>query len=537
MELLHQLLDATTNTSPDAAAISDRKLSYTYAQLSGAVAATASGFVTSGLRRGDRVLVWLPNCCQKVISLFGAIKAGGIFVPANAHLKAKQIAHILQDSDARFLVTTQARFRDLLAELPAMPDVKIAVMVDESPIYPTPQFETLTLGALQSAGRHAEPPTIDADIAAIFYTSGSTGKPKGVVLTHRNLILGARSVSSYLGNTHSDRILAALSLSFDYGFSQVTTAFSVGASVVLIDFVLPQEVLQTIEREKITGLAGVPPMWVQLADLPWPPSAPQTMRYITNSGGSLPRPTLSKLRHALPSTKVFLMYGLTEAFRSTYLPPEEISLRPDSIGRAIPGAEVLVLRPDGTPCRDDEPGELVHRGGLVSLGYWNDPEGTAERFRPISTTAPGRPHPEIAVWSGDVVRRDSEGFLYYIGRTDDLIKTSGHRVSPTEIEEEAYATGLVADAVAFGVPHPSLGQVIRLVATAPIGAVGDTEELMRRLRLRLPRFMLPTSIEWLAEMPRNSNGKYDRQAVRRNSLTPTLDAGKSATNECDTTPK
>ena len=270
-----------------------------------------------------------------------------------------------------------------------------------------------------------------------------------------------------------------------------------------------------LERERITGLAAVPPIWIQLADCNWPDGVRTTLRYITNSGGTMPRTTLAKLRNTLPNTQVFLMYGLTEAFRSTYLPPEEVDRRPDSIGKAIPGAEVLVLRPDGTPCAVGEPGELVHRGALVSLGYWNDPDRTAERFRPVPPVAPGRPLPELAVWSGDIVRRDAEGFLYFIGRRDEMIKTSGYRVSPTEVEEEAYGTGLVADAVAVGVPHTRLGQGIVLVASAPEGAATEATPLLAALRRRLPRYMVPIAVEWRDALPRNANGKFDRARLRQ----------------------
>jgi acyl-CoA synthetase (AMP-forming)/AMP-acid ligase II len=242
----------------------------------------------------------------------------------------------------------------------------------------------------------------------------------------------------------------------------------------------------------------------------WPEGVRLTLRYIRNSGGAMPQPTLARLRQALPSTRVFLMYGLTEAFRSTYLPPEEVDRRPDSIGKAIPRAEILVLRPDGTPCADDEPGELVHRGALVSLGYWNDPERTAGRFWPVPTPASGRPWPELGVWSGDVVRRDPEGFLCFIGRRDEMIETSGYRVSPTEVEEEAYATGLVADAVAVGVPHPSVGQVIALVASPTAGQQGSDAALLDALRRGLRRYMVPLAVQWRAALPRNPIGKFDR---------------------------
>jgi acyl-CoA synthetase (AMP-forming)/AMP-acid ligase II len=238
------------------------------------------------------------------------------------------------------------------------------------------------------------------------------------------------------------------------------------------------------------------------------------LRYFTNTGGAMPRETLARLRKALPTTAPYLMYGLTEAFRSTYLPPAEADRRPDSIGKAIPNAEVLVVRPDGTPCAPNEPGELVHRGVHVSLGYWNDAEKTAERFKP----APGQPSglvtPELAVWSGDTVRTDEEGFIYFIGRRDEMIKTSGYRVSPTEIEDVLYATGLVAEAAAFGVKHPKLGDAIVVVATAADGAEDVEKALRTECQKRLPVYMAPTHIEIVAEaLPRNPNGKIDRKAL------------------------
>src|SRR6185312_7014610 len=268
---------------------------------------------------------------------------------------------------------------------------------------------------------------------AILYTSGSTGKPKGVMLSHRNMVAGAKSVASYLENGPQDVLLAALPLSFDAGFSQLTTAFHAGARVVLLNYLLPRDVLRALDAERVTGLTGVPPLWIQLSDLEWPAGIAQHLRYIANTGGRMPRETLEKLRARLPRTKPFLMYGLTEAFRSTFLPPEEVDRRPDSIGKAIPNAEILVLRDDGTPCEPDEPGELVHRGALVGMGYWNDAAKTAERYKVLPGREAGFVLPEIAVFSGDTVRRDRDGYLYFIGRRDEMIKTSGYRVSPTEI--------------------------------------------------------------------------------------------------------
>jgi acyl-CoA ligase (AMP-forming) (exosortase A-associated) len=516
MDLLHEMLGATAAARPDAPAVTDRTATLTYGQLARAVEAAASGLMSLGVGRGDRVAVWLPKRNEKVVALYAAMHAGGIAVPINVLLKPPQVAHILGDSGAKVLVTTSARLADLVREVPERLGSLGAVVTVDSPAVASPQHTVvLDWAQLLGAAPQSPPGTMDSDVAAFFYTSGSTGRPKGVVLSHHNMAAGARSVSGYLGNTPDDRLLALLSFSFDYGFSQLTTAFAVGASVVLIEYSLPQEVLLTLERERVTGLAAVPPVWIQLADLRWPESVPRTLRYITNSGGAMPRPTLARLREALPQTRVFLMYGLTEAFRSTYLPPEELDRRPDSIGKAIPDAEILVLRPDGTRCDDDEPGELVHRGPLVSLGYWKDPERTAERFRPVPPVADGLQTNEMEVWSGDIVRRDADGFLYFIGRRDEMIKTSGMRVSPTEVEEEAYATGLVGDAVAVGVPHALLGQSIVLVASAAPGSAGDTDALLDALRRRLPRFMVPLTVDWRDALPRNANGKFDRALLRQ----------------------
>jgi acyl-CoA ligase (AMP-forming) (exosortase A-associated) len=308
-------------------------------------------------------------------------------------------------------------------------------------------------------------------------------------------------------------LLAVLPISFDAGLSQLTTAFAAGARAVLMDYLLPRDVITTVAREGITGLTAVPPLWVQLAQLSWPPEAQESLRYIANTGGHMPRTTLAALRRGLPKTQVFLMYGLTEAFRSTYLPPVELDRRPDSMGKAIPNAEILVVREDGSPCAPGEPGELVHRGSLVALGYWNDPDKTAQRFRPAPGQPTGLPIPEMAAWSGDTVRMDEDGFLYFIGRKDDMIKTSGYRISPTEVEEVIYGSGLVAEAAAIGVPHPLLGQGI-VVVVKPLQPDDFTAEaVIQHCQRQLPNFMVPLQIISRDSLPRNPNGKIDRKGL------------------------
>jgi len=458
-------------------------------------------------------------------------------VPVNPVLKAKQVRHILKDCNAKVLITSAERGKLLSETLIECPDLKQVIFSNEAKT--NIEVGTIKIHDWQillkkhsgsdSSSAAPKQATIDADVAAILYTSGSTGKPKGVVLSHRNIVVGAESVSGYLNNTANDKLLAVLPLSFDYGLSQLSSAFLVGAEVVLMDYLLPRDVLKAIAKHQITGLAAVPPLWKQLVKLEWPDEAKTSLRYITNSGGHMPATIVSGLQDTLPSTDVYLMYGLTEAFRSTYLPPDEIDQRPGSIGKAIPNAEVMIVRPDGTECDPDEPGELVHRGALVALGYWNDPAKTAERFKPAPSKNSALPLQEIAVWSGDQVKRDKDGYLYFMTRQDDMIKTSGYRVSPGEVEEEIQSSGLVTDLAVFGLPHPLLGQGIVVIAEANPETNGepDSKALLRYCQQNLPNFMVPHHIEWHKTLPRNPNGKIDRNSLK-NALPQDLFEEKSS---------
>jgi acyl-CoA synthetase (AMP-forming)/AMP-acid ligase II len=331
-------------------------------------------------------------------------------------------------------------------------------------------------------------------------------------------VAGAQGVARYLGNTAQDRLLTALPLSLDFGLNQLTSAFAAGAAAVLSNHVEPGAIVGAVEREEITGLAAAPPMLTGLAHQDWR-RAGATLRYLTCAGATLARPVLDTLRRALPRSRVYLMYGLTEAFRSTCLAPEQLDLRPDSIGQPLPNAEVLVLRPDGRRCRPGEPGELVQRGPLVALGYWNDPAATRERFRPLPPQ-PGLALAETALWSGETVCSDAEGYLYVLGRGEDVIRTSGHRVSPADVEQVVYGTGLVREAAAVGVPHPVLGQVIAVMATPRQGCRLNSAILLGACRAALPRHMLPAMVDVRrAPLPRNPHGQIDR-ALLADELAP-----------------
>jgi acyl-CoA ligase (AMP-forming) (exosortase A-associated) len=512
---LHHILGHMAARRPRSPALTIKDRTVTYRALWDEARAFAAGLGLIGLGRGERVGIYLDKRIETVASVFGTSAAGGAFVPVNPLLRAQQVGYILNDCSVRVLVTTADRLARLDDELERCPSVEHVVVVDEDrPLAGGRGYSIRAWGDFVDTGDVPESKSIDLDLAAIFYTSGSTGQPKGVVLSHRNLIVGGESVSQYLENHEGDRILAALPLSFDAGFSQLTTGFTVGAHVVLVNYLLPGEVVRLCAEHEITGLTCVPPLWLQLVDQTWPAEATRSMRYFANTGGRMPRATLDRLRAIFPEAKPYLMYGLTEAFRSTYLDPAEVDRRPDSIGKAIPNAEILVVRDDGSLCDAGEQGELVHRGALVAMGYWNDPERTSERFKPVPSRDGAICSTETAVFSGDLVRRDEDGFLYFVSRKDEMIKTSGYRVSPTEIEEVAYGTGLVGDAVALGIDDERLGQHV-VLAVSPANGRLDPDELLLELRRQLPLYMVPKQVVVRPSLPRSPNNKFDRNLLRQ----------------------
>jgi acyl-CoA ligase (AMP-forming) (exosortase A-associated) len=503
---LSALVCARVSATPSHAALVERGQTWSYQALWALACHKAEFLQNQGVNPGDRVVLWAAKSLDMVSSLLGVWLAGGVCVIASPVLKAPQVAYLVADSGARLVLTQPAR-------APALEGALAGGLVLESAVLVLTQFDT----------PHASPADFTPvwraphDLAALLYTSGSTGKPKGVMLSHKNLILGAESVQRYLQLTAQDRVLCVLPFGFDYGLNQLLSCWHTGACAVLLDYLLPQDVLRALSAQRITGLAGVPPLWVQLADLAWPPGIAQHLRYITNSGGRLPVVTTKKLQALLPNTQIHLMYGLTEAFRSTSLDPACVAHKPESVGKAIPFAHIDVVRSDGTLCGVDEPGELVHSGPLVAQGYWQDSVRTAERFRPAPWLA-GSP---IAVWSGDRVVRDAQGDIRFIARLDEMIKSSGYRISPTEVEEALYATGLVREAAVFGVEDALLGQAIGVVATpvTPLTPTLQTKTeaetaasnaVLTALKALLPAYQLPKYVVWVPEIPRTSSGKLDR---------------------------
>lgn len=475
----------------DAPALLTREGLLDYAGLERAVGSLASALLDR-VPHGARVASWLPKTRMTSILPLACARAGLVHVPINPLLKRAQVAHILADSGAALLVTGTARLATLEAG-----DCRCGAVLEEE--------GAAMLDREAGLGPSNEDPE---GLAALLYTSGSTGRPKGVMLSHANLWLGAVSVAHYLRLVPNDRVLGVLPLSFDYGQNQLLSTWAAGACVVPIEYLAARDVVRAVEAQGITTLAGVPPLWVQLIEAAWPAKAAFGLRRLTNSGGRLPVSVVRRMREVFPAAEIFLMYGLTEAFRSTCLDPALLDTHPDSIGTAIPFADVMAARADGTMVEPGEEGELVHSGPLVAKGYWNDPARTAERFRPAP---PRSRYTGTAVWSGDRVRRDADGLFTFVGRDDAMIKTSGNRVSPTELEEAAVASGVVAEAVALGYPDDRLGEAIALV----VRGGGPDEALRAHLKRELPNFMQPAAILWRDALPRSPNGKLDREALKR----------------------
>ncbi len=504
---LSQTIEAAAAHNPTAHALVFGDQQMTYERLAEGVNRTAAALIGLGLSPQQRVGVYLPKCFEAVEAMFGTARAGGVFVPINPTLKARQVRHILSDADISILVTSPDRLAVLRAE--PLPGLKLVILVGGR-AEPQGQTVLFTWEDFNSGPEGIIPAPVDGDgLAALLYTSGSTGQPKGVMVSHRNFIMGSESVTQYLSNAESDRILCVLPFSFDYGLSQLTTAFQAGACAVLLNHLFPQDIMVALARERITGLACVPPLWFQLVQCDWPENVAGNLRYITSSGGRMPNETVESLRRLLPDTDIYLMYGLTEAFRSTYLDPAEVERRPGSIGKPIPNAFVDVFDAKGKPCAAGIEGELVHAGPLVAQGYWNNPDATAERFRPSPASLGGEGR---AVWSGDTVYRDDEGFLYFVERRDAMIKSSGYRISPTEVEDILYSYPGIAEAAVVGAPHTALGEAVVAVIVTDNDDL-DSEAVLGHCKAELPGFMVPAVVILRDTLPRNANGKIDRLAL------------------------
>ena len=464
-----------------------------YGSLRDRAATIATSLSRLGVRSNDRVGIFLDAGPDAVAAFFGVVAIGGIAIVINESLRPRQIEYMLEHASAVALITST----NLLDRQPRTLETACAIL-DVRDIPPASTFEPVA--------RH------DTDPAQLTYTSGSTGLPKGVAISHGNLWAAMRAVTSYLGIVQEDRIASVLPFSFVYGMSQVLCAVGTGATLVIERSPLMQQLALNLRAREVTVLAAVPPLWLQLLRAPAFSSPIPSLRIMTNAGGHLPVPAVRGLRQAQPQAQLFLMYGLTEVLRSTFLPPDEVDRRPDSIGRAIPGAEVFVVREDFTLCGPDEVGELVHSGPTVALGYWNDPEATARVFRPHPLRTSATSDGQRVVFSGDLVRQDAHGYLYYVGRRDRVIKTLGYRVSPEEVANVLYASGEIVEAVMTSERDELRGQ--RIVAFVVLAEGGSLERLKEYCESELPYYMQPARFELRDALPRLPSGKHDVAAMQ-----------------------
>lgn len=431
---------------------------------------------------GDRVAILCPRGPEAIAAYFGVLAAGGIAVQLDLAFREAQIRHILRHSGARLAAV------DSSCLPPGMPGPEVTVLRST---------ELTPVAGWAPINRQ------DDDPAQLIYTSGSTGLAKGVVVSHGNLLASARIVAGYLGIVATDRIAGVLPVSFVYGLSQVLLAVQAGATLVIIDAALPADVVDTLRRDRVTVLAAVPLLWHQWLATPGFRDQPlPDLRVLTNAGGGVSAETALAITRAQPGARLFLMYGLTEALRSTFLPPEELPRRPGSIGRAIAETEIFLLREDGTECADDEVGEIVQAGPTVTLGYWENPEATARAFVPHPRGAPGR-----AVRTGDLARRDAAGFLYFVGRRDRQVKSLGYRVNPEELEHALTDSGLTAAHAVLAMPDAVRGHA--LVAYVVLAPGAEAAGVRRYCGRELPRHLQPAAIRVLPELPRLPSGKPD----------------------------
>ncbi|CAA9456307.1 MAG: Long-chain-fatty-acid--CoA ligase [uncultured Rubrobacteraceae bacterium] len=514
---LHDLLHNSLERDPRKAAVVDGDAEYSYEDLERESSSLGAALVDAGVNKGDRVGVLVDKSWEAIVSMLAASRIGAAYVNVNPLFKAPQIEYLAADCDIRVMVGDTGKLDELRPKT-----VETAFYRGEKPEGNAAKSYVDVAEALKGDGLKEDRAVSEIDLGTILYTSGSTGMPKGVATSQRNVVVGAQIVSTYLENTPQDRILSALPLNFDAGMSQFTTSLRVGATLYLLRSRLPGDLLKGLRRHEITGVTGVPPLWALLLrgakSLRENPMA--HLRYLANTGGRIPQANLDELRNLLEpaGTKIYLMYGLTEAFRSTYLDPREIHRsspeQGNCIGKAIPDTEIMVITKEGKEAAPGEPGELVHRGPTVAMGYWGNEEATAKAYRPNPLAPPELLGVERVVYSGDTVTRDEEGYLYFLGREDAMIKNQGYRLSPEEVENLLLGSGLVHEACAFGVENPAVGHdVVAVISLKDGGGDGAIDSVREYAIKNGPPYMIPKEIIVRDELPKNANGKIDRKGI------------------------
>lgn len=518
--LVHDYLKLSAQKYPnkDALIFKDRRL--TYEELFSESISLAKKLMDLNLKHQDRVVVFMDNSIETIISLYGILNAGAIFIIMNGQIKSRKLNYILKDSGATFLITHTNKMKVIE---PALTDLNQKLSIiwvgNENSLSKTNKtrscfWNELIIGNHQEEREHLEiksKPTIDFDLASFIYTSGSTGEPKGVMSSHFNMVSSARSIIQYLENKPEEIILNVLPLSFDYGLYQVIMSVMVGGTIVLEpNFIFPVRILELIEKERITAFPIVPTILCMMLHLSNIKKYDlNSLRYISNTGAALPEEHIRKFRSLLPNVNIYSMYGLTECKRVAYLSPEEIDKKPGSVGKAMPNCRVMILDHNGNQVKQGDVGELVIRGANVMRGYWNAPDLTAQTFRQDSRF-PG----ETLLYSGDHFRQDEDGFLYFVGRRDEMIKTKGERVSPKEIENVLCSLNGILEAAVVGMPDSILGQVIRAYVVVDHPNKLSKKEIQKYCADNIEIFMVPKFIEYVDELPKTPNGKIDKKLLK-----------------------
>ena len=506
--LVQEFLENSADSLPNKVALVSDGQRLTYAEVEAQANRLANAFKEQGLQRGDRVVLYLPNSIEIAIAIFAVLKAGGVFVPLNPSTKYDKCAYILNNCQAKVLIATgrQAELAEQLAqEVSSLNTIVLTSLPAE-----TPSFHFLSYAAIQcdyDAQRPAKV-NIDLDLACLIYTSGSTGDPKGVMSDHSNVVFAASSIIEYVGNVESDIVICLSPLSFDYGLYQLLMVFKFGGTLVLEKgFAFRAAILKRIAEERVTGFPGVPTIYAMLLKMDLTPYDLSSLRYLTNTAAALPASHIVEIRATFPWARLFSMYGLTETKRTLYLPPEQLDKRPDSVGIAIPGTEVWIEDEQGERPVAGEVGELVVRGRHVMRGYWDDPEKTAIRFRPGSI--PG----ERVCYTGDLFRMDNEGFMYFVSRKDDIIKSRGEKVAPKEVENVIYSLPGVREVAVIGVPDTMLGEAVKAFVVVEGNGISQTD-ILRHCRTHLEDFMVPKFVELHSELPKTLSGKIKKTDLK-----------------------
>ena len=510
MLLVNDFLEQSADRTPGKVALICGEERLTYAEIDAMANRLANALRERGVARGDRVVLFLPNSIELTVAIFATLKANGVFVVVNNSTKPDKLAHLINNCRATALVAPAGQADVAMEMIWRASSLKFAVLAgDGSPAAAEDNAPLVRFDAIQAEHPASRPPRqcTDQDLACLIYTSGSSGDPKGVMSSHSNVVFAASSVITYLENVPDDVIICALPLSFDYGLYQLLMAFKFGGTLVLERaFAYPGQFLRQLEKEKVTGFPGVPTMFAILLQMDLKSFDFSHLRYITNTAAALPPSHVQQLRERFPQATVYSMYGLTETKRTLYLPPDQLDKRPGSVGIAIPGTEVWLVDEEDNRLGPNQVGELVIRGGHVMRGYWENPEATAKRFRP--GPLPG----ERVCYSGDLLRMDDDGYFYFVGRKDDIIKSRGEKVAPKEVENVLYGLEGVTEAAVIGVPDAILGQAIKALVVSKSGTLTE-EAVIRHCRANLEDFMVPKHVVFVDSLPKTTSGKIRKTVI------------------------